>query len=42
MFIKISIDDAVMAGQYSGVYKMSKDDAVMAGQYSGVYKNINR
>ena len=42
MFIKISKDDAVMAGQYSGVYKNIIDDAVMAGQYSGVYKNIKR
>ena len=38
----MSKDNAVMASQYSGVYKMSKDDAVMAGHYSGVYKNINR
>ena len=40
--MSMSKDNAVMAGQYSGVYKISIDNAVMAGQYSGVYKNINR
>ena len=39
--MSMSKDNAVMSGQYSGVYKISMDDAVMAGQYSGVYKNIN-